>query len=143
MRKLGSDFRAAVLAGKVMSIPTDVVGAVVAGFAWMCGAENKSEMDNNSYFEMTGVPFLPEGNGLTLGHSIFYSDENPSDHIQSHERQHTFQAETLGPFYLPAHVAAQGVSLALTGEYSEMNPLEWGPYPASRGGSPGVSPWWW
>jgi len=40
---------------------------------------------------------------------------------------HTDQHTALGPFYVPAHLAAQGVSWVTTGSYDRGNPLESGP----------------
>jgi len=133
---LGNDANGGSILGKLLSFPNTYAAAQLGALTALCTDAEFSGIGNNA-IEFTGVPWLePFGtSGLTIGNVIFYNDVNPSEALQRHERQHTYQAETLGPLYLPAHVTAQGVSNAVGESYSSHNPLEWGP-----DGSPPV-PW--
>ncbi|MCB9641168.1 MAG: hypothetical protein H6727_19880 [Myxococcales bacterium] len=61
--------------------------------------------------------FLPKMGAVALGHAILYSasflDGPHASAIMAHELAHTRQHEWLGPFYLPAHILCQAVSLCL------------------------------
>ena len=87
---------------------------------------------------------------VTLGNVIIYAGSSPSERTQDHERQHTYQAEVLGPAYIPLHVVFQLVALAYSfcdrsrsyrglndRVHSPANLLETGP------GSDTPRPWWW
>jgi RHS repeat-associated protein len=70
--------------------------------------------------------------------------ENPSSkkyararHTRDHEFEHVKQSAYLGPFYLPLHAAAGGVSLLWKGNWHDGNLLEMGPM------STPMKPWWW
>ena len=80
----------------------------------------------NNAVEFPGNPII--GNftsAVTFGNVICYKDSVPTQQTQDHERQHTLQAEALGPFYLPAHVSSQaaayGYSFVDGNTYSSTN----------------------
>ena len=67
------------------------------------------------------------GYDRTIGDVIVYSSSDVVQPNRAHEMAHTDQHTALGPFYVPAHLAAQGVSWVTTGTYDQGNPLESGP----------------
>lgn len=78
------------------------------------------------------APFTP---AVTIGRYVFYAPGQHTERREEHELTHIPQARLLGPFYLPAHVVAQGISGGLsvvcghphTDRWHEWNPIEWGP----------------
>jgi RHS repeat-associated protein len=142
---LGNDQRGGSSGGKLFSSVTSAHAALVGAATVMCTDAQFLGVGNNA-LQFGGVPWLPDDvAGLTIGNVIFYQSANPSQALQSHERQHTYQAETLGPAYLPAHVAAQAYSSARSfaesgsPSYSRHNPLESGPDSSPRTPWPGGS----
>jgi hypothetical protein len=94
------------LAGKAWAAPTTAVGLVLGGLGWALGGAAPSIGNNAIEFrgnKLIGL-FTP---AITVGHVICYVSRTPGARTQAHERQHTYQAELLGPIYLPAHVAFQ------------------------------------
>lgn len=61
--------------------------------------------------------FLAPMGAVAIGHAILYHPDFLTKHdassIMAHELAHTRQHEWLGPFYLPAHILCQAVSLFL------------------------------
>jgi RHS repeat-associated protein len=142
---LGNDQRGGSAGGKLFSSGITTSAALLGAVTAMCSDAEFLGVGNNAV-QFGGVPWLPDDvAGLTIGNVIFYQSTNPSEALQAHERQHTYQAETLGPVYLPAHLAAQGYSSARsfveTGSpsYSQYNPLESGPDSNPRQPWPGGS----
>jgi hypothetical protein len=72
----------------------------------------KPRLRNNA-LEFCGNRLIaPFTAAITIGHVICYACRDPDPRIQDHERQHTYQAELLGPLYLPLHVAFQVAGFA-------------------------------
>ncbi len=71
------------------------------------GVDYSVDIGNNA-IEFKGHPvvgaFTP---AVTLGNVICYENASPGPYTQAHERQHTYQAETLGDLYLPAQADSQ------------------------------------
>jgi len=65
-------------------------------------------MIGNNAIEFRGNRLIaPFTGAITIGNVICYASKNPDLITQLHEKQHTYQAELLGPLYLPAHIASQ------------------------------------
>lgn len=94
------------LAGKLWAAPTTALGLVLGGLGWALGGAAPSIGNNALEFRGNKLirPFTP---AITIGHVICYVSAKPDPRTQAHERQHTYQAELLGPAYLPAHVVFQ------------------------------------
>jgi hypothetical protein len=86
--------------------------------------------------EFTNNPFQQSaGYSTTYGNIICYAG-TPSPDDVAHELAHSRQYQLLGDAYLPAHIEAQIISRLLTGNYSDANPLEMGPYSPSHSAWP-------
>jgi len=136
--------------GKLWASPTTAVGLLVGLIGWLPRPGSRLRVANNA-IEFHGnrlVGILTPA--VTLGNVIIYADSNPSLETREHERQHTYQAEVLGPAYIPLHVVFQIVALAYSfwdrsrsyrglndRVHSPANLLETGP------GSDVPRPWWW
>ena len=105
-----------------------------------CQSEDTTWGIGNNAIEVRGVPWLGSRiiptPAVTIGNVILYADTSPTQDMQDHERQHTFQGETLGPLYLPVHIATQGASALMSavngdsgppGPFHRYNPHESGP----------------
>lgn len=97
--------------GKTWASPTTVVGLALGLLGLITGG-SRPRWGNNA-LEFCGnrwiAPFTP---AITIGHVICYASRTPSQQTRDHERQHTHQAEVLGPLYLPLHVALQLIAFA-------------------------------
>lgn len=131
------------LVGKLWAAPTTAVGLVLGALGWALGGEPPDTGNNAIEFRGNKLiaRFTP---AITIGHTICYASRAPDQSTQDHERQHTYQAEVLGPAYLPAHIlfqlAAYGFSFfdrsrcyACTNDrvHSPANLLEAGPMSAT------------
>jgi RHS repeat-associated protein len=116
---------------------TDVIG--VGWGIW--GVLNGGDAPSVRYDDRAGAGFtieFPNHPGqraarfsTTFGNVICYAG-SPSSSTVAHELAHTRQYRVLGDSYLPAHIASQGLSHLLTGNYSDANVLEMGPYSAEH-----------
>lgn len=77
------------------------------------------------------MPFVRGNGAITLGNVILYgtgpNEPVPEGTIGMHEEQHTYQAEMLGPFHLPAHLVCGLWSELTTNDWHNNNFLEIGP----------------
>lgn len=97
--------------GKVWASPTTAIGLALGLLGWLCGGA-RPRLGNNAvelYGNRLIAPFTP---AITIGHVICYASRAPDLRTQAHERQHTYQAELLGPLYVPLHVLFQVAALA-------------------------------
>jgi hypothetical protein len=121
---------------------TDAIGWGWGLLGWASGGDAPSvRIDPNAgvgfTIEFTNHPGQSSsGYSTTFGNVICYAG-SPSPDTVAHELAHTRQYQVLGDAYLPAHLWAQGISYALTGNYSDANFLEKGPY------SPNHQAWPW
>ena len=115
--------------GKLWALPTTLVFGFIAGLLGVCIAPRKVRIriaHNSICFY--NHPFMRGGAvALTLGNVILF--QNDTDYfmginIAEHEKQHTFQAEVLGIFYIPLHI----ICIAIYRRNVMKNPLERGPY---------------
>lgn len=138
------------LLGKLWASPSTAVGLLVGLIGWIVLRGGRPRMANNAveFFRNPLVGILTPA--VTLGNVILYADSNPSVETREHERQHTYQAEVLGPAYIPLHIAFQIVAFVYSfcdrswfyrglndRVHSPANLLETGP------GSVPPRPWWW
>lgn len=92
--------------GKTWASPTTAIGLVLGLLGLLTGG-NRPRRGNNA-IEFRGNRWIaPFTSAITIGHVICYASREPAQHTQEHERQHTYQAEVLGPLYLPLHIALQ------------------------------------
>jgi RHS repeat-associated protein len=97
--------------GKIWASPTTAIGLALGGLGWAAGGQAPS-LGNNAV-EFRGNPLIaPFTPAITIGNTICYAGNNPSQATEDHERQHTYQGEVLGPAYLPAHIASQAAGYA-------------------------------
>lgn len=105
--------RFARLTGKLWAAPTTAVGLLLGGAGWALGGQPPTLGNNAVEFRGNKLigRFTP---AITIGHAICYASHAPDQRTQDHERQHTLQAELLGPVYLPAHVVFQLVAFGFS-----------------------------
>lgn len=96
---------------KAWASPTTAVGLLLGGLGCvLCRATPR--LGNNA-IEFRGNRLIaPFTSAIVIGHVIHYASREPDQRIQDHERQHTYQADVLGPFYLPLHIALQAIGFA-------------------------------
>ena len=92
--------------GKVWAAPTSAVGLLLGGLGWALGGA-RPRLGNNAIEFHGNILIRPFTSAITIGHVICYVHSSPDCYTQEHERQHTYQAELLGPAYLPAHIVFQ------------------------------------
>jgi len=94
------------IAGRTWAGPTTTIGLVLGALGWALGG--CAPRRGNNALEFCGNRLIaPFTAAITIGHVICYASREPDQRIQDHERQHTYQAEALGPLYLPLHIALQ------------------------------------
>ena len=95
--------------GKAWASPTSALGLLLGALGWaLFGAKPRR---GNNAIEFRGNRLIaPFTSAVMIGNVIHYASGKPDQRIQDHERQHTYQAEVLGPFYLPIHIALQVVA---------------------------------
>ena len=113
--------------GKLWALPATLIG-ITAGLIGVCFAPHKVRICiAHNAICFYNHPFMcGRAIALTLGNVIFFQQDNDyfmGINIAEHEKQHTFQAEVLGIFYIPLHI----VCLAVYGRNVLKNPLERGP----------------
>ena len=114
---------------KVWALPTTLIFGITTGLIGVCFAPHKVRIRiAHNAICFFNHPFM-RGRyiALTLGNVILFqkdTDYFAGLNIAEHEKQHTFQAEILGPLYIPLHI----VCLAVYGRNVLKNPLERGPY---------------
>jgi RHS repeat-associated protein len=118
------------LAGKAWSSPNTAIGLV-----WgLAGAPfgTRISIDNNA-IQFENHPFMMKSGAITLGNTISYgSGVGPEKQLGrgilttfgTHELQHTYQGQFLGPLYLPIHMIAIGVSVFTSGNTHHNNFME-------------------
>jgi hypothetical protein len=148
---------AADLGGKAWSFPNTVVGLAYGGAGHLAGIATGTRphvvIEGNA-IQFRNNPFGGVG-AITLGNTTTY-DGDPSDPsgswggynsthaapIQEHERQHTIQAQQLGPFYLPSNLLGGGVAMLREGDWH--GPSNWnerGPQEPDPRPWPGARSW--
>ena len=113
--------------GKVWALPTTLIGLTL-GALYACFAPRRIgiRFAHNAVCFCNCPLWPPQAGGLTLGNVILFRGCG-SPVIAEHEMQHTRQAEVLGIFYIPAHVACLLI-YGTSREGMSKNPLERGPY---------------
>ena len=93
--------------------------------------------------QFTDTPFGGVG-AITLGNvEVMNGKPTPADRdginqVGQHEEQHTYQAEQLGPFYLPSSILGGAAGLLIDGEWhgqhnwNEVGPQKYPPVPWSK-----------
>jgi len=127
------------LLGKAWASPTTLIGLIlglvghVAG--WAMRRRVRISLGNNAVqFEGNAVAGI---SAVTFGNVCLYRGPICD---AAHERQHTYQAQLLGPFYLPSNFAGGVAALLLDGfwhgphNWNETGPLmsPSRPWPGSR-----------
>ncbi len=122
------------VAGKTWAAGNTAIGVVaggVIGGGFISGIGTDISIGNNAIqFENVWFMF----GAITLGNSILYAEDfGPEYKIdgvknKDHERQHTYQSQVLGPFYLFAHLY-YGLKAAILDKdwHGPLNILETGP----------------
>ena len=93
--------------GKLWALPATLIGIFI-GFAGLCIAPRKIKIKfAHNAICFYNHPFMRgRAIALTLGNVILFqkdTDYFAGVNIADHEKQHTFQAEILGPLYIPLH----------------------------------------
>ncbi|MBI2799496.1 MAG: hypothetical protein HYX63_04310 [Gammaproteobacteria bacterium] len=131
------------LAGKIWALPNTVIGSVYGGLGYGVGTLFGTNPDitfGNNAIQFINSPLM--GSAMTFGNSIIYGTgqqfqpDSPRffDHtLGVEEMQHTFQAQVLGPLYLPAHaLLGTGALIFNRGDWhGPANVLETGAHSAS------------
>lgn len=99
--------------GKAWASPTTALGLLLGLLGLAIGGARPRH--GNNAIEFCGNRWIaPFTSAITIGHVICYAGHEPSQRTQDHERQHTYQAEVLGPLYLPLHIALQVAAFAFS-----------------------------
>ncbi len=106
------------LIGKAWNLPNTVIG-LGFGSVGLLGGATISFGNNAIQFE--NHPLM--SGAITLGNTISYAPGFGADIIGDHERQHTYQGQTLGLLYLPSN--ALGLALAQLINGDTHGPLNW------------------
>ena len=114
---------------KVWTLPNTALGVAWGALGYVAGAlpgvqAPKLSFKNNA-IQFENHPLMPRGNtpqqgsGITLGNAISYSGQH-TDRVRAsdgtwqtigrHELQHTYQAQLLGPLYLPTYFVGSIIS---------------------------------
>ena len=95
--------------GKIWALPTSGVGLALGSAGWALGGQAPSY--GNNAVEFRGNPIIGSFTpAITIGNVICYASNTPDIATQTHEEQHTYQAQWLGNAYLPAHVLSQAAA---------------------------------
>lgn len=112
---------------KFWALPTTIIGMTV-GLLGLCFSRKVKIRLKHNAICFFNHPFMRErAIALTLGNVILFqkdSDYFMGINIAEHEKQHTFQAELLGIFYIPLHI----ICILIYRRNVMKNPLERGPY---------------
>ncbi|WP_226470068.1 RHS repeat-associated core domain-containing protein, partial [Luteimonas panaciterrae] len=134
------------VAGKMNAASTTAIGysvgssAAIAGF--VTGTDVKITFDNNA-IQFENVPDWIMPGAITIGNAIIYGESSDPTNVQllsqetlgKEEMQHTIQAESLGPLYLPAHAVSKMSGYLIDGkdhgpaDFLERNPHSREPRP--------------
>ena len=136
------------LGGKIWTLPNTVLGATYGGLWLIAGkiiGTNPTISFSNNAMRFENNP-LADG-AVTIGNTISYggragpdvpSPESDGHTYGDHEKRHTYQAETLGPLYLPATMTSLAAGKVLDGNaHGPSSLMETGPQ------SDPPRPWWW
>jgi hypothetical protein len=122
----------------------------VAGNAinWVRGQPTNTSFGHNA-LQFENCPFIQSGAALTWGNVILYGSIGGPNQLQrngvplgDHEEQHTYQAQWLGPFYIPSHLLFGFWSELTTGDWHQNNLLEIGPEDNPPHPWPTGNQWW-
>ena len=103
------------VAGKVWASPNTAIGLTAGGLGHVAGLAKgtrpRISVGNNAIqFENNPVAGR---SAVTLGNVSIYSPYDSVDRSSSHEKPHTYQAQQLGPFYLPSNLLGGAAGLLL------------------------------
>ena len=114
--------------GKLWALPTTFIGLLLGFAGWSIAPRKIKIKFAHNAICFYNHPFMRgRAIALTLGNVILFQKDNDffmGTNIAEHEKQHTFQAEVLGVFYIPLHL----ICIAIYGRNVMKNPLERGPY---------------
>ena len=110
--------------GKIWASPYTLLGAAYGGFGHLYGIATGRRPQisfGNNAIQFINNPFVNRRSAFTLGNAILYgaeqSPETPGAYgnlqvknVGEHEKAHTYQYQTLGPFFGPAYMLAGGFS---------------------------------
>ena len=125
----------ASVAGVIWNFPNSVVGATLGlagvpfGAQVSCCANNAIQFTNNPLMSSTGAITL--GNVINYGTSVGANTilDDSGNTMGTHEEQHTYQGELLGPLYLPSNFLGSTAGLLINGKQrGSANWNEAGPY---------------
>lgn len=131
---------AAAVARKLWASPNTAVGIAFAiaslVCAWAVGRRPRISLGHNA-IQVTESPLVPTA--IALGHVVVYGTSprwqpgrlcfRSGQCLAHEEMQHTFQAEVLGPLYLPAHALLGIAACLIDGRWhGRTNILETGPH---------------
>ena len=137
-KQVGSDLLDT--AGKLWTLPNTALGVALGGAGTV--VQGIGHVFNptkyaapgigfgNNAIEFTNNALVRDGWGITLGNAINYSPGSGGPTaIGDHEQAHTYQAQQLGPFYLPAWLLGAGVA-GVQGQdpFGSGNFMEHGPH---------------
>jgi len=116
--------------GKIWALPNTMIGLIYGGIGWALGGD--APILGYNAIEFKNSPIM--GSAMTFGNvQIFGTDPRvqpgANDYpfawhsVGDEEMHHTFQAQILGPFYLPANLIG-----GITSIFSGLNPIFYG-YP--------------
>jgi hypothetical protein len=138
------------IAGKVWSAPNTLIGLGYGAVGHVVGLtrdEKPYVTIGDNAIQFRNNPLGGEG-AITLGNTTTYEGDPAGPDpgwarfrqkhgvpVQEHERQHTLQAQQLGPLYLPSNVLGGGLALLRDRDgkgkpewHGPSNWNEWGPY---------------
>jgi len=109
-------------AGKLWTLPNTLLGLIYGGAGLLAGklfGTNPEFRFRNNAIEFLNNPLSLSA--VTLGNAINYSSRLAPDRLEGyhsiadHERQHTYQAQLLGPLYLPAALLSLALGTIVNG----------------------------
>ena len=121
------------LAGDVASKLWNGINTAIGCLWGMVGVPLGAKVTfGNNAIQFQNHPFMPWG-AITIGNTISYPPDFgpnfqlPNGTVGDHERQHTYQGEMLGPFYLPVNAVGGLWSCLTAGNWHDNNFMETGP----------------
>lgn len=137
------------IAGKIRNAPNTALGTLIGlaghGLGMAMGRDPRISVQNNA-IQFRNNP-MGGVSAVTLGNAVIWNGDpydpknsnglswpDPQNAIE-HEKQHTYQGEQLGPFYLPSNVlgglnsVVRGKGWHGPGNWNEVGPLQNPPRP--------------